>query len=39
MRNKYVLLQFLYMEIDKIVSSSDNKSVSHWIMFDSFFHI
>jgi hypothetical protein len=22
-----------------IVSSSDNKSVSHWIMFDYFFHV
>ena len=23
----------------ELVSSSDNKSVSHWIMFDYFFHV
>jgi hypothetical protein len=25
--------------ISKFISSSDNKSVSHWIMFDYFFHV
>ena len=24
---------------EMLVSSSDNKSVSHWIMFDYFFHV
>ena len=34
----YDLYQIL-SDIHIVISSSDNKSVSHWIMFDYFFHV
>ena len=32
----YPIMRFTFLRFE--ISSSDNKSVSHWIMFDYFFH-
>jgi hypothetical protein len=33
----YPIMRFTFLRFE--IFSSDNKSVSHWIMFDYFFHV